>query len=156
MMWPINKPAQPHDWLDFEPVTVLYEYDGPRIFTCKDVTDQLFLAYRCGRDRETIRFVVVPFSEDLERQLVTGDINLRDALTRPRTWVFDLNKQWQPIRCWRVNSGELPPRVLPRPGVMLYAHLTPVMNRDVVLPATAVTSSSWLPPLSEMIPVGAR
>lgn len=136
-MWQINRPTIAHDWLEFEPEHVLYEYDGPRIFTTKAVTGQLFLAFFCARSPDAIRFLVVPFSEELERRLVTGDINLRDALTRPRMWVFDLDRRWNPIGCWSVTVDELPDRLLPKPGVMLSADLQPIMSRAVAQPSAA-------------------
>lgn len=134
-MWPINHPPEPVcDWLNFEPERVLYEYDGPMIFTLKSEADGLFLAFQADRDRDAIRFLVVPFSDALEHRLVTGDINLRDALTRPKMWVFDLNKKWEPVRCWRVSDKDLPAGLLPKPGVMLWTHLRPIMKRLTVRP----------------------
>lgn len=129
-MWQIDRPTEPIcGWLDFEPADVLYEFDFPMIFTCRDRTGGLFLAYFCARGRDAIRFLVVPFSDDLVRQLRAGEINVRDSLTQPRMWVFDLDRNWEPVRCWRVSAGDLPPRTIPRPGVMLHAGLRPVIKR---------------------------
>ena len=60
-MWHVNGKPISGAWLNLEPVRVLYDFDGPRIFTCKDVNGTLFLAYQCGEDRETMRFLIVPF-----------------------------------------------------------------------------------------------
>lgn len=136
MLWDVQGTPIPENWLDFQPVRVLYDYDGPKIFTCRDITDQLCLAVQCSADRDTMRHIVVPFSESLEWQLTRGDINVRDVLlARPRMWVFDLNNQWIPVRCWRVRPDDLPPRVLPKPGVMLWPDLQPVMSQTVARPA---------------------
>jgi len=107
------------DWLDLKPIRVLYDFDGPKIFTCKDQTGQPFLAFQCSVDRSTMRYLVVPFGDGLETRLTNGDINVRDALTRPKMWVFDLDNSWQPVRCWRVSVDDLPSHLLPRPGAAL-------------------------------------
>ena len=130
-MWTINRPTISCDWLDFEPEHILHEYDGPRIFTTRAQDGQLFLAFFCDRERAGVRFLVVPFDEDQERRLVTGKINLRDALTPPRMFVFDLDQQWTPVRCWQVSLDDLPPQLLPKPGVMLWRNLPSVMSRTV-------------------------
>ena len=126
-MWNIPKPQIPANWLPFEPVTILYEYDFPLIFTLRG-KGRKHLAFFCGQDGESVRFLVVPFSDELERRLVSGDINLRDALTRPQMWVFDLDQSWEPVRCWRVVERDLPKGLLPEPGVMLWASQTPVIS----------------------------
>jgi hypothetical protein len=127
-MWNFVGVAEQANWLTFEPLRILYEFDVPYIFICSDVPGNTYLAYLCGRDQQEVRYLVVPCSEDLERRLVTGDINLRDALTQYRAWLFDLDNQWNPLRAWKVNVDSLPADVLPKPGVMIYAHLPPVAN----------------------------
>jgi hypothetical protein len=48
-MWRVKgTPLPPHNWPDPWPVNVLYDFDGPRIFTCKDRAGSLYLAYRCA------------------------------------------------------------------------------------------------------------
>jgi hypothetical protein len=128
-MWdvPGQQLANP-DWLDLEPVRVLYEYDGPRIFTCQDKAGKLLLAYLCSEDRTRRRFLLVPFDADLEQQLTAGQIDLRDALTRSPAWIVDVANDWQPLALWLVEVESLPANVLPRPGVMLWASLRPVLN----------------------------
>src|SRR5262245_12983338 len=120
-----------------EPDRLLYEYDGPRIFTSKDSADNLYLAYFCDEDERTTRFLVVTFSERLLDALTAGSMNVRDALTRPQSWLVDLDNDWQLTGSWRIDVDTLPTGVIPEPGVMLWRHLTPVIN-PVVL-----RSASW-------------
>jgi hypothetical protein len=127
-MWQFDGHSVNPAWLDLDPVRVLYEFDGPRIFTCKDVDGSLFLAYQCGEERDLMRFLVVPFSSGRERELTEGQINLRDALANPTAWIFDLNFQWQTLRAWQVDVNSLPSNVLPKPGVMLWRHLRPCIR----------------------------
>jgi hypothetical protein len=116
------------DWLDPAPVQVLYEFDGPRIYTCRDGNGNLFLAYQCGEERGLLRFLMAPFSDSQEWELTNGHTDLRNALTQARGWVFDLDYHWRPLRCWKVDVGNLPTRILPAPGVMLYRHLPALIN----------------------------
>jgi hypothetical protein len=115
--------------IDFAPETVLYAYDGPKTFTCRDSVGDLYLAHWCDEDADAARFLVVAFSENLLRDLTTGEINIRDALSRPRAWIVDLNDDWEVAECWRVNVDELPASILPKAGVMLWAHLQPRVKR---------------------------
>lgn len=131
-MWSINKKQSSHDWLDFEPETVLDEYDGPILFTTLDASGKKYLAYFCDKSIDCIRFLVVSFSDVLERKLVGGDIDLREALVRPQMWVFDLDKKWNPISCWYVSLADLPRNLLPKPGVMLRAWMQPVTKDAIV------------------------
>jgi hypothetical protein len=124
------------DWLDLEPVRVLYEYDGPRIFTCKGAAGNLLLAYLCSEDRTRRRFLLVPFDTGLEQQLPSGRIDLRSALTRSPTWIVDVGNDWRPLTMWAVVVNDVPADVLPRPGVMLWANLPPIGNGATVKAGT--------------------
>jgi len=140
-MWKIPKSkALTCDWLDFEPVTIIDEYDGPMLFTIVDRNDQLYLAYFCARSSDAVRFLVVPTNDDIVRRLTSGDINLRESLARHRMWIFDLDKKWNPKKCWGVTFADLPRNLLPRPGVMLRAYMQPVMKREYASSITKGTT----------------
>src|SRR5438128_291687 len=126
-MWQVRGKAE-QIGLSLEPDRVLYEYDGPRVFTCKDSLDNMYLAYLCDEDTSLMRFLVVSFSARLLDDLTSGKINMRDALSRPRAWLVDVDNDWRITRSWRVDIEAVPDDVLPRPGVMLWRHLTPVIN----------------------------
>ena len=122
-MWQVRGKQLSGTWLDLEPVPVLYDFDGPRIFVCKDTMGvNYFLAYQCGEEASTrtMRFLVVPCSENLERQLTAGEINLHDALMRPRAWIFDLDFQWILKDSWEVQVEDVPATSF-EPGVKLSA-----------------------------------
>lgn len=127
-MWNFEGVSIQTQWLNFEPVRVLFEFDIPFVFICKDQAGNTYLAYLCGQDHHRVRYLIVPCDVDLEQRLVTGKINLRDALTQNRGWIFDLNNEWEPIGAWKVNVDNLPGDTLPRPGVMPFAHLQRVVN----------------------------
>ena len=149
-MWKVCGKAISPSWLDFKPATVLYHYDGPKTFICKDPADNIYLVHWCDEDNDVIRFIVVPFSDTLLDDLTSGEIDVREALSRPpRAWIFDLNDDWVPITAWRVNIDDLPQNVLPRPGVMLWKHLKPVISRISLRSASTnietvpIVSSGW-------------
>jgi hypothetical protein len=147
-MWKAKGREIPPDWLSLEPVEVLFEVDGPRIFTCRSRSGELLLAYQCGEEKGSLRFLVVPFSPELEWQLTEGKINLREALTRPRAWLVDLSYEWQPIRCWELQIENVPAQVLPAPGVMLWAHLRPVSRTAIDRPIATTTTLAPVGPFS--------
>lgn len=123
-MWQVTGTRISNRWLDLSsPAAVLYEFDGPRIFTCKDTSGQMFLAYLCGEEDQLMRFLVVPFSDDLERRLKEGEISLHDALWNSQEWVFDVDYNWQTTAVWKIDVESLPPKTIPMPGVMLYPAL---------------------------------
>ncbi len=86
------------DWLTFQPAQVLYEFDGPRIFTCRDDDGALFLAYQCCEDADEYRLVVVPCSDELLERLTQGELTVLDALNQPDCWLFSLNHDGEPSK----------------------------------------------------------
>jgi hypothetical protein len=132
-MWPITGSPVPNTWFNLEPVTVLYDFDGPRIFTCHDSVRNLYLAYQCGEDDRATRFLVVPFNEFRQAQLTKGMISLRDALLCPRAWVVDVLFDGTMEQLLEINTTDIPADVLPRAGVMLYASLPSLINPEVPL-----------------------
>jgi hypothetical protein len=129
-MWQVSGIQIDPNWLRLDPIRVLYEFDGPRIFTCRDTPGNLYLAYLCNEDDVALRFLVVPFSAELERELTSGAINVRDALTQHRAWLFDVDHDWQVSIAWEVDIDDIPPGVLPQPGVMLWRHLPSIVWRE--------------------------
>jgi hypothetical protein len=125
-MWTVAGKIEDPNWLIFKPTIVLYAYDGPRTFICKDMANETYLAHWCDEDDERTRFLIVPFSQSLLSALISGEIDVRDALTRNMAWIFDLNNDWNPVQAWSVEISDLPNGILPRPGVMLWNNLRPV------------------------------
>lgn len=107
----------------FEPVEVLYDFDGPRTFTHQDSAGQLCLAHWCDTDSDCNRFIVVLFTESLVQKLKSGEITLRGALDQPRVWVLDVAHAGDVREAWAVNFSDLPGDVLPKPGTMLWPSL---------------------------------
>ncbi len=142
-MWQVPGIIVPHDWINFDPINILDEFDFPRIFTCNDLAGNLYLAYNCDYSNSGFRFLVVPCSEDTIFNLVKGHVNLRDGLYNYRAWIFDLNQHWEAVRAWQVNIDELPYDALPRPGTMLYADLPRIVISNPIRTCSSLTELTY-------------
>jgi len=128
-MWSVAGKEIAPDWLKFEPIEVLYDFDGPSIFTLADCHGDPYLAYLCDHEDRVARFLVVKIGHSTAFSLkLGGDVRsvLVDCGTR---WVFDVPASGS-IRCWEINSAEVPDDVLPKRGVMLWPELRSVIHRQ--------------------------
>jgi hypothetical protein len=138
-MWQVKEDRADVTWLDPTPIRVLYFFDGPRAFICKDHLDNNFLAYQLDEDANALRYLVVPCGDDLEHQLTAGLTSVLDALSQKQTWLIDLGNDWRVLRAWKIAIRDLPDDALPRPGVMLWAHQTPVIQSPASRAASGET-----------------
>lgn len=126
-MWSVpGKPVDPALFRPFQPLHVLYEFEGPRTFTLADQNQELYLAHWCDEDTERVRYLVVPFSDEFVERLERGKLTLRDALDQPRLWVLDVDHTGAPQSAWRTSLAALPADILPKPGTALL----PALARD--------------------------
>lgn len=128
-MWNINGMAT--DVARFQPfelVDVLYEFDGPRIFTLNDREGELNLAYWSDEDDTVCRYVVVPTTLAIVESLRKGRVSVFDALNQPRCWLCDVDHQGDLKNCQRVSFDTLPRDVLPATGTMLLPSLEPLLT----------------------------
>ena len=126
-MWNIpGKPTPSERFQPFEPVEVLYEFDGPRIFTLRDADDELNLVYWSDEDDNASRYVVVPTTAKIVAALKTGSISVFDAMNQPRCWLCDTNHQGELTDCQRIEFEEIPRDSLPAIGTMLLPNLDPL------------------------------
>ena len=125
-MWNINgKPANFSRFQPFEPAEVLYEFDGPRIFTLTDNDDELNLVYWSDENDQICRYVVVPTTVKILTALKKGSISVFDALNQPRCWLCDSNHLGELTGCQRVEFEDIPRDSLPGIGTMLLPSLEP-------------------------------
>lgn len=108
-----------------EPSEILYDFDGPRIFTAASALGEL-LYFLAHEDSQAMRFIVVPTNEQVIRRLKSGVLSVRDALNQPWLWVLDTSLDMTPQKSWRCSLADIPSDVLPKAGVMLWPHLEPV------------------------------
>lgn len=128
-MWTVQgKPVESERFGDFEPSNVLYEFDGPRIFTVRGRDDDLFLAYLCDETDELLRFLIVPCSEAVVVALQHGRTPVRDVLQQPHVWVADVGSGWQIQQLWKTVIESIPTDVLPEPRTMLLPTHQPLFS----------------------------
>jgi hypothetical protein len=146
VMWSIE--ARECGWLRLSSLTpeeVIDDIDGPRLFTVRSADGLLLLAYQCGEDRETERFLLVPASEYLISSIKSGTISIRDALApQAWAWIVDRDRRGEIGAPAIVDVPRLPEKALPRPGVFLHRQPDPLLRIRMVgatLGPTRVPSS---------------
>lgn len=101
------------------PLEVLYDFDGPSVFTIPKNMFQRYLVYLCDTVDEVFRYLIVPAERDTIMSLYSGSQALRDALEQDEVWVVDVNKD-HIIHTWHVAGlDKIPEDCLPEPGVTL-------------------------------------
>lgn len=126
MDWVISGPAADVACFGrFEPVEILYEYDGPRIFTANSTLGEL-LCFLADDDGKTLRYIAAPTNPNILEKLKNGYRPLRDALDQPWVWFVDFGYDGAPVAAWQGTLADAPADVLPQKGVMLWPHLEPI------------------------------
>lgn len=113
---------------------VLYEFDGPRIFTAHDSDHALCLACWSDGDETLTRYIVAPSSARIVDSLRSGALTVADALDQPRCWVCDVLPDGSAARCTLVEFGEIPEDARPAVGTMLLPELEPLFAVRVLGP----------------------
>jgi len=104
---------------------VLYEFDGPRIFSVVTAFGRL-LAY-VVRDESDFQLVLLsPTSEELLDDLSAGRVTVREAMKQSWSWLAELSYDGHVRRIVSVEGSA--EQLLPRPGLMLYRHLQPLLS----------------------------
>ena len=128
-MWSVpGRPVDAAQFTPFEPLEVLYDFDGPKTFTHLDHDRGLCLAHWCDADETATRFLVVPITPRQIERLKQGQLTLREALDQPRNWVLEGEPSGEVRQVWLVSFDDLPVGVLPQPGTMLLSSLEPVLG----------------------------
>lgn len=116
---------------NLRPERVLYEFDGPRIFTARDPKERLLLAYCYAEDTNRSSLFVVPFSSRQLTQLEEGTRTVRAALSESWIWSVEVERSSNgPItrECFEVDFEKIPGELLPKQGTMLWPHLQPLVS----------------------------
>ncbi len=132
MWYAKGKTCQPSQFQPFEPVEILYEFDGPRIFTLKDLDDDLCLAYWSDENEKFVRYVVAPTTPKIVDSLRNGNTSVYDALNQPRCWFCNVNHQGKMELCERIEFDVIPRDSLPQIGTMLLPSLEPLLTLRAV------------------------
>ncbi|MBK5966179.1 hypothetical protein CCR95_19355 [Thiocystis minor] len=125
MDWELNtNPVDVVDVGNLVPSEVLYEFDGPRIFSAQSPLGDL-LCFLADDDGAVLRFIAAPTNPDILAKLKDGIRSVRDAIDQPWVWFVDLGYDGQPRAAWRGTLSDVPADALPEKGVMLWPHLEP-------------------------------
>jgi hypothetical protein len=133
MNWDVDGIDYPREFFgSLEPTDILYEFDGPRIFTTTTPRQDTFLAYQCAEAADRNRYIVVPSNAELVRELRSGLVSMREALSQPWTWLVDQFHSGEIAHARKIDLRELPASALPRPGVLLLPTLLPMLSLRMV------------------------
>ena len=97
------------------PSEVLYEFEGPCIFTAKTTNDTIVLAYLSEdlEDEKCLRYIIATTSEKTIDKLKRCVISVRDALIEGSLWLVDFDYKYRPMRAFSVRSEQLPDDAMP-------------------------------------------
>lgn len=126
MDWTVT--AQQFDVASFQGISqgeVLYDFDGPRIFTAHSAMGEL-LFYLADEKDGVCRYIVAPTNASIIDLLKSGVRSVRDALNQPWVWFLDTQYDGNPVAAWKGTLADAPADALPLPGVMLWPHLEPI------------------------------
>jgi hypothetical protein len=113
MTWHLTNPLPPQELAALgrlTPVEVLYEFEGPCIFTAAMPSGSLALAY-LSEDLETerlLRFIVAETTQAEVEALKAGTLPVAQALGRRPAWIVDLDYDRLPSRAFTIEEGQLP------------------------------------------------
>lgn len=117
------------------PSEVLYEFNGPRIFTTTDGSLS-WLWYECAEDdlNNSARYLVVPCNERLISNLKNGIKTVHDSLSQPWLWAIDVDFSSNSIIAgWVLGSlDEVPQEAQPRPDALLWPELQPLLSYRLI------------------------
>ena len=109
-----------------KPEQVLYDFDGPRIYTVKSDLG-LLLVYVVEDEKDFQVALLTPTAQEVINSLLGGQITVREALQRDWAWLAELSFEGALRRSISVPLP-IPDELLPRSGVMLYRKLQPVLS----------------------------
>lgn len=102
-----------------KPVDVLYDFDGPRIFTAAS-NDGEVLCCLVDTDDTIDRYIVAPTSQVIIERLKQGLCTVRAALAQPWVWVIDVSDDSVITDGWQCDFADIPEDVLPAARAMLW------------------------------------
>ncbi len=129
-LWDVNAPEYPPELIGnvFPTDEMLFEYNGPLIFTFKTHWNGIALAYLSDEEENILRYVIAPTCESIVKRLKSGIISILDALDQPMTWLADITTDGVIRRSWLIHIKDLPEDAIPKPDVLLYPHLEPLLT----------------------------
>jgi hypothetical protein len=110
---------------DLEILEVYLQYNGPRLFSCFNQDNQLFLALWVDDENERDLWMYVPITEHNLKQVRSGHISLREAFREGETgslYIAEVSFSGEVQRFESINPTEVEEEWLPLPNVRLNIH----------------------------------
>lgn len=128
-MWHVVGTSITSPFQALTPERILYEFDGPRIFTVRHELGE-FLAYLSAEDvtEKTSRYLLVPTDDAIVAALEKGTRTVYEALAQPWVWILDIGFDGQTKQAWRTITSAIPADCLPKQHVMLWPELEPLVS----------------------------
>ena len=104
-----------------EPVEVLVDVDGPRLFVARTAEGEELLVVQCAEEPDRSGWLAVPTHAGVVDLVRGGEVPLLDALRQPWAWLVTQALDGTISRILRVRVDDLPAAALPEPGRTLVA-----------------------------------
>jgi hypothetical protein len=98
---------------------VLFEFEEPLTFVCRDRDDQMLLAHNLCAEGDVSRYLLVATDQEFIDGLKAGRLDILAALRQPRCWIVDFGSDWAIRRLWLTAVDKVSSDHLPKPGAML-------------------------------------
>ena len=109
---------------------ILYEAEGPVLFTTHNASGQLLLAYVADEAEDATWLVLSACAPHTLEALKRGSLAVRDALTS--SWMWLVHRRPEASRAWVITPDHLPPAYLPAPSTPLLPEQEPVLATRAV------------------------
>ena len=103
-------------------LSVLADYNGPQIVVAQGPDGALYLGVASDETPGLVRWLYAPITEAELRSLHAGELSLRAALVKPRTYVVDADREEMPVAAWLGDATTLHESDLPQPAALLPGH----------------------------------
>jgi hypothetical protein len=134
-MWaPDGKQIESNSLGDLRPTEVLFEFEEPLTFVCRDREGQMLLAHNLCAESFVSRYLVSVTDERVIDDLKAGRLDVLGALRQPRCWIVDFGPDWEIRGLWFIAFDKVPKDHLPNPGAMLTPDLDPLFRLRLVGP----------------------
>ena len=104
------------------PVRVLYEYDGPAIFTAMIGLSE-FLFYKADELEECDVFIAAETDDSTVDLVMSGRLSVRGALDKNKVFIIELNHGYVVEKYWDVIYEQVPEGIMPPKHVPIFSNL---------------------------------
>ncbi|MEZ2740873.1 hypothetical protein [Comamonas jiangduensis] len=146
-MWEIKKEnILDLSFKDFQTKEILYEFDGPKVFTLEK-SSILFFAYFSDIDyqNEEYRLIICKTDEAEISNLKIGSISLDQILEKEYLWIVDFDFEDIHKKTTLIKDGfkNIPSDKKPKTGTLLWPHLKHQTEKDHSISDPSNSRGNW-------------